>query len=250
MNQSELCFHYIFHSKESEADDVTAVHVRGRGCHRGGRGRRDRGGRDHSRQPPPVQQDAGTWWEVDDCSSTASTSRFNPFKTPGVQCNLQADSKPIDALKFVLTDDVLHTLLINEYAMEKVNLNRPARRRSVYENWTNMTLAVLYKFPAVLIAMGINRKPSIRIYWSTSEETYTPWYRQIFSRERFESIYHTMLHASDCGSTGNAKIQPFVNDLITNMQAAFYPYRIAAIDEMVIGYNGTFHAKQFSSSEP
>ena len=97
------------------------------------RRRRGRGGR----QSPSNQQD-DTWQEVhvDDRSSTASSFRFNPSKPPGVQCHLHAGSKPIDALKFIRTDNVLHTLLkqIIEYVMEKVNLNRPARHCSVCEN--------------------------------------------------------------------------------------------------------------------
>ena len=86
MNQSELCLCYMFQSTKSEADDVTAVHVqeRGRGRHRGDRGRRDRGGIDHNRQPPSVQQDADTWRKVDDCSSTSI--HLNP------QCAVQPTS--------------------------------------------------------------------------------------------------------------------------------------------------------------
>ncbi|XP_067948703.1 piggyBac transposable element-derived protein 4-like [Watersipora subatra] len=72
----------------------------------------------------------------------------------------------------------------------------------------------------------------------------------MFSRDRFEAIYSTMLHASEVGSQGKAKIEPFVNKLIESFQAAFYPYKEVAVDEMVIGYNGKWSSKQYNSSKP
>ena len=66
----------------------------------------------------------------------------------------------------------------------------------------------MYKLMAVLIAMGITKKPSIKHYWSTDAVHETQWYQSMFTRERFEAIYHSMLHASEVRSEEKEKIEP------------------------------------------
>ncbi|BFZ21097.1 hypothetical protein BsWGS_24136 [Bradybaena similaris] len=98
--------------------------------------------------------------------------------------------------------------------------------------------------------MGINRRPSIRDYWSKSELMYNKFYHTMFPRDRFEIIYHTMLHCSDSASENKDKIEPYMNLLIENFNQAFYPYENLSIDEMVIGFTGRWKYKQYNSSKP
>ena len=94
---------------------------------------------------------------------------------------------------------------------------------------------------AVLIAVGITKKPSIKYNWSTDVVDETPWYKSMFTRERFEAIYHSMLHASEVGSQEK---EHFI------LLKAFYPYEDVAIDQMVIGYKGTWKSKQCNAAKP
>ena len=96
----------------------------------------------------------------------------------------------------------------------------------------------MYKL-IVLIAMGTTKKTSIKHYWSTDVVHETQWYKSMFTRERFEAIYHSMLHASEVRSEEKEKIEPLLNSLVANVQAAFYPYEDVSIDDMVTGYKGT-----------
>jgi hypothetical protein len=45
--------------------------------------------------------------------------------------------------------------------------------------------------------MGLNKRPLVKDYWSTFPSYHSPWFNQIFPRDRFEAIYHTMMHASE-----------------------------------------------------
>ena len=90
--------------------------------------------------------------------------------------------------------------MINDFAHYKIYLNTPCLRRSVYISWVPVTQYDLTKMIALLIAMGLDKQPHISDYWSTDEMKRTPWYSSMFSRERFQTIYQTMLHVSPSNS--------------------------------------------------
>ena len=84
--------------------------------------------------------------------------------------------------------------LINEFATYTVQQNNPSRRRSKYSKWYPITRYELLKMFAVLIAMGIERRPNLSDYWPINSFNYTPWYHELFPRDRFETLYSMMLH--------------------------------------------------------
>ena len=77
-----------------------------------------------------------------------------------------------------------------------------------------------------------------------------PWYGQVMPRNKFQLMFHTMLHASHPDALGQAKIEPFVNILLCLFRACFYPFENLSLDEMVIGYKGRFQHKQFNAAKP
>ena len=74
--------------------------------------------------------------------------------------------------------------------------------------------------------------------------------RSLFPRERFEAIFHTMLHAGEANAEGADKIEPFLNELIHNFNFAFYPGMCVSLDEMVIGFTGVWAYKQYNPNKP
>ncbi|KAI0225562.1 hypothetical protein LSAT2_023699, partial [Lamellibrachia satsuma] len=52
------------------------------------------------------------------------------------------------------------------------------------------------------------------------------------------------------GAEPKEKIEPFMNELIKEFQAAFYPFENVAIDKMVIGWKGRWKYKQFNAAKP
>lgn len=198
-------------------------------------------------------------WRVvglDENNPAFTSSRFQYLpprdRMPGLNVDLRPESTPLDCLKTILTDDVLNYLVvsINEYAEELCMKNTPARRRSIFGEWVPINRYELLKFLAVIIAFGLDPRPCIRDYWSMEEIYYNEFYHKMFGRERFEHIYHTMLHCSDKSSENKEKIEPFINMILENSNKVFYPFEDLAIDEMVIGFTGRWRYKQFNASKP
>ena len=193
------------------------------------------------------------WVDVTDSSNDATTSSFDfiPSRTPGVQPHVASD-KELDSLEELLSSDVVDFVvdMINDYAKIKVQINRPFRRRSTLANWQDITKGEFFKVLAIIIASGVDRKPSIKDYWSTFPVAYTKFYANIMPRTRFCTIYHTMMHASDTSAVGKSKIEPFLNMLVSKFQQAFYPFQNLSVDEMVIGWKGKWKYKQYNASKP
>ena len=83
----------------------------------------------------------------------------------------------------------------------------------------------------------------IPIYHST-------FYKEMFTRPRFELLYHTMLHVSAIDSTSKNNVEPFINRFIEKFQQAFYSDKNISVDEMVIGFKGRWKYKQYNASKP
>lgn len=54
-------------------------------------------------------------------------------------------------------------------------------------------------------------------------------------RDRFQMLYHTVMHLGEANSASREKIEPLINMFVEKFQASFYPFEDLAIDEMVIG---------------
>ena len=60
-----------------------------------------------------------------------------------------------------------------------------------------------------------------------------------------------MLHAGGIDENNTQeKIKPFLNKLVANFQAAYYPYQDVSIDEMVIQWRGHWKYKQYNLNKP
>ena len=103
---------------------------------------------------------------------------------------------------------------------------------------------------AVLIVMGMTKRPRYRDFWSIKPHLKSEWFNDMFQRERFEAIHHTMLHCSEPTAQSKSKVEPFVESLIKEFQAAFYPFQCISIDEMCIGWKGRFMYKMYNPSKP
>ena len=78
--------------------------------------------------------------------------------------------------------------LINEFATYTTQKNNPCQQRSKYSKWYPIARYDLLKLFAVVIAMGIERRPNLSNYWSINSFNYTPWYH--------ETLYSKMLYVN------------------------------------------------------
>ena len=94
----------------------------------------------------------------------------------------------LEIFLILLNPDLVDMLLenINAFATVKIQKNTPPTKRSRFGHMDPMTEMELYKFIAVVIAMGMDKRPFLRDYWSDFAPFQTPWYKGMFQRERFE----------------------------------------------------------------
>ena len=199
-------------------------------------------------RPDPSPQ---AQWKTVGEGKTVGSSRFRTVQS-GVQAPLTAASKQIDCLLTLLTEEIVDDLVddINSYAEKRIQQSTPMSKRSTFAEWQPATRQDFYRFLAVVIATGMNPRSDIKDYWSTVDYKYTPWFKAMFSRTKFLLMYQSMLHVSEPDARGNAKIEPFINSLIKQYKSSFHPYENLSIDEMVVGFRGRFHARQYNASKP
>ena len=58
----------------------------------------------------------------------------------------------------------------------------------MFYNWQPVDKYEMLKFIAVLVAMGLDKRPSVKDYWAEFPSFYCNWYHQLFRRDRFEHI--------------------------------------------------------------
>ena len=136
-----------------------------------------------------------TWDELtSNCETRKHDFRFAPNKKPGVICNLNGDSTPLDCFFELFDAEVQDQMInfINSFAQNRLINKLPAARKSRFQNWYPVTRYELLKFFAVLIQMGIDKRPTIEEYWSLKDTLYSPWYSEQFTRNRFEIILHCL----------------------------------------------------------
>ena len=100
--------------------------------------------------------------------------------------------------------------------------------------------------------MGIDKRPTIEEYWSLKDTLYSPWYSEQFTRNWFEIIYSSMLHAVFVKDEieKKDKIEPFLNIVLNKFQAAFYPGQNLLLDEMVVKWKGRSRYRVYNPNKP
>ena len=102
----------------------------------------------------------------------------------------------------------------------------------------------------MILQMGLVQLSDIKDYWSTHATLNFPFFRSIFSRDRFLQIFW-MLHVGDTPSTTRrSKIQPFLDLVIPLFQQCLTPRRPISIDEAMIAFRGRIFFRQYIRGKP
>ena len=137
----------------------------------------------------------------------------------------------------------------NTYASLRLR-SAPPTRRSIFRNWRDITLVEMRAFIGVIIQMGLAQLSDIKDYWSTHVTLNFPFFRSIFSRDRFLQIFW-MLHVGDIPSTTKrSKVQPFLDLLVPLFQRYLNPSRELSIDEAMIAFRGRVGFRQYIRGKP
>lgn len=187
---------------------------------------------------------------------------MNFTAAPGPRRIPASVKEPLDFVNLFFTDQLIG-LIVNEtnrYATQWIRNHTEYLRRKPHSRvhlWIrqgNTTPQEIRAFLAIVINMGLIKKPMIRAYWNISSVSQsTPWFPERFSEKRFVLLLK-FLHFADneqMPAGGDAtnklyKIEQVVKILNTAFLRYYEPHVNIAIDESMIGYRGkTPHLRQY-----
>ena len=102
-------------------------------------------------------------------------------------------------------------------------------------------------FIVVILNMGIIQMTDIKDYWSTDDTTNLPFFRSVFTRDRFLQIFGALHVGEIDSSTKRDKVQPFFD---LSFEAVYTPGPQIAIDESVISFKGRVSFRQYLKGKP
>lgn len=215
------------------------------------RGRRSQG-RGRVRRPQPVgprnnhDSDSSEWEEVEDGNDPEFPATFNFAELSGPKHCPPRNSRPLTYFYLFFTNVLLNTFVLetNKYAnkflrSQQGNLSPKSRLRS----WVNVTIEEMKGFIAVILNMGVIRKPTIESYWFTASSSSTPWFSKMFSRNRFEILlkfFHivdknTLPKLGDPNYDPCGRFQCLIDHCNRVFRTHFTPYEKLSIDESLVG---------------
>ena len=186
---------------------------------------------------------------TDAMSRPPTTLPFNA--TPGLNITLPRNASPIQYLELFMTMSLWRYLIdtTNNYARVRLG-STPPSRRSLFRNWRDISITEMKAFVGMIINMGLTKLSDIKDYWSRHVTLNLPFFRSVFSRDRFLQIYW-MLHVGDIPSTTKrSKIQPFLDLILPLFQTYLTPSREVSIDESMIAFRGRVGFRQYIRGKP
>jgi len=150
-----------------------------------------------------------------------------------------ADASTLDLLRYFLPRQ-----LMEEFA-QHTNDAAP-------HDWRHTTVAELYAFLGVHIFMGIDRLPSIEMYWNAEYQHST--ITSVFSRDRFKELlgYFRVVPAPVDVAPRNPipHVRALAEKLNQSFAAHFTPTENLSLDEAMVAYKGRSFIKQYIPSKP
>ena len=155
-----------------------------------------------------------------------NADRHVPPRESGVSEDLiLRDSTPITCLRSILTHEVLNDLLnqMNEYTAYSCRQLSDALYLLHDSQWLQM---------------------NSDYHCASKTYTATPLYNQMFPRDKFQALYHSMFHVSEVNAQGKAKIELFFNRLMIKCQT------VLSIPMFGSGQNNDSAHKTFNAVKP
>ncbi|PNF19106.1 hypothetical protein B7P43_G09791 [Cryptotermes secundus] len=178
------------------------------------------------------------------------THIFNYMEIPGPKHVPPPGSEPI-LYFYLFFNESLWNMLVqetNRYADQFLAAHQYLSQGSRIRQWHEVTVTEMKAFVAVLLEMGITRRPSIMSYWTTNSRC-IPWFGKMFSRNRFQLIlkFLNVTNNSDLFPPSHknynpcAKFQPLVDHANKLFHQYYTPHEHLSIGAAFVGTNTQHH---------
>ena len=157
--------------------------------------------------------------------------------------------EPIDVYNMFVTNEIMSFIVeqTNLYAQQTIN-SRTLTRKSRLKKWVPTNTDELRKFIGLVIAMGLNHKPSIDKYWSNFSLYEQNFFPKVMSRDRFLLILR-FIHFNDNESISTSdrlhKIRPLITHCSQKFKSVYNPGEKFVIDESLMPFRGRLGFRQY-----
>ena len=118
--------------------------------------------------------------------------------------------------------------------------------------WTPTTIPEIMAFVALLLCMGVNKRPRYTMHWSRSEVLRSPLYSKTMARNRFTAIlrfFHLANNGADLADDSPpdklAKVRPLLDIILPNFVRIYRPGKNLSPDETLLKFKGRISFKQY-----
>ncbi|KAF2894881.1 hypothetical protein ILUMI_11294 [Ignelater luminosus] len=160
---------------------------------------------------------------------------------------LPASESPLENFLDIFGEDLLNIIVTES--------NRYARQKGTS---LDLSLNELKAFIGILVIMGLNSLPSLRLYWSSDQNFYSARVSEVMPLKRFLKILRYLhIHDNDLVLKRGEpefdklyKIRPMIQYLTNSFLQACTPGRNIAIDESMVVFKEKTHLKQYMPQKP
>ncbi|XP_021952069.1 piggyBac transposable element-derived protein 4-like [Folsomia candida] len=157
------------------------------------------------------------------------------------------ESTALEILQKFLDPEILDEIVLqtNVYVQQQRRANR-----NTMKDWSPVNGEEIWQFFSLVMMMGLVIKPEIKDYWSTDSMFCTPFFGQVMSRNRFESILRGFhLVDNDTVPPNNKdryiKFGSFMDKLFQNFRKAINLGSFLTVDETLLSFKGRLSFKQY-----
>ncbi len=160
------------------------------------------------------------------------------------------------SLEAFFTEEILTLITDQTNIYGRGRKSSDNRRKS--SNWKDVSKKEIESFLGLIILMGINDLPNMKLYWSKDMVFHNAFISSIISRDRFLQIFYN-LHLVDSALEPKResknyskiyKIQSFIEILRRIFQKNYNFGRYGTIDENMIKFKGRSSLTQYLSLKP
>ena len=142
----------------------------------------------------------------------------------------------------------------NRYAEQSLS----EKSTSHQSQWTPTTIPEMMAFVALLVCMGINRRPQYNMYWSKWDILHSAIYPATMSRNRFQAILNFFHLANneearkskDSSPDKLVKVRKFIQMIVPSFLCHYKPGQNLSPDETMIKFKGRLLFKQYMPKKP
>lgn len=171
--------------------------------------------------------------------------------TPGPNVDPTSCTTPEDCFGLFFDDNLLDylTAQTNLYAQKKISAMQ-VTDHSLYKKWKPVSTDEMRGLIAVVLNMGVIQLGNLKDYWSTDETMDLPFFRSVFTRDRFFQIFGALYVGDPDSQVKMDKVQPLLDRLGSSFASVFTPHQQIAVDESVIAFKGRVSFKQYLKGKP